>query len=140
MAEDEKESGIRALLNFGHSFGHALESESGYEGFLHGEAVAIGMVTAARLSESRGLCSEGAAERLSSLLQRFSLPVTVPDGFAIAGLCRAMELDKKAVASGLRLILLRSIGQAVVDNQSSPDEITAALENSRSRIPAGQQE
>ena len=138
VAEDEKEAGIRALLNFGHSFGHALESETGYAQFLHGEAVAIGMVTATRLSESRGLCPEGAAERLSNLLERFGLPTRIPSRIAIEGLCEALELDKKAVASGLRLILLKAIGSAVVDNASSRDDITAAMESSRNT--AGQME
>lgn len=131
VAEDEKEAGIRALLNFGHSFGHALEAGTGYAEFLHGEAVAIGMVTAARLSEQRALCGPGAAGRLSGLLERFGLPVRIPAGIATAVLCEALELDKKAVASGLRLILLNAIGSAVVDDASAPDDITAALENSR---------
>ena len=128
VAEDEKEAGIRRLLNFGHSFGHALETETGYSEFLHGEAVAIGMVTAARLSESRGLCEPGTTRRLSSLLRRFDLPVRIPARIPTGGLCEALELDKKAVASGLRLILLSAIGEAVLDNDSSRDEIIAAME------------
>jgi len=137
VAEDEKEQGIRALLNFGHSFGHALEAETAYSEFLHGEAVAIGMVTATRLSESRGLCGPGATERIRGLLTRFSLPVSVPARISINGLCRALELDKKAIASGLRLILLRAIGQAMVDSDSSRDEITTAMEQSRDLNQAG---
>jgi 3-dehydroquinate synthase len=127
VAQDEKESGIRALLNLGHSFGHALESETAYSDFLHGEAVAIGMVTAARLSESRGLCEAGTTDRLSRLLMRFRLPVRIPSNISVEGLTHALALDKKAVASGLRLILLNAIGRATVDNGSSELEIVDAM-------------
>jgi len=131
VGQDEKEAGIRALLNLGHSFGHALESETGYETFLHGEAVAIGMATAAGLSERRGLCPRGTAERIGALLERFDLPVRIPAGLDVARLTAALALDKKAVESGLRLVLLRAIGEAVVDRGSSADEIVAAMENNR---------
>jgi len=138
VAEDEKEAGIRALLNFGHSFGHALEAETRYTEFLHGEAVAIGMVIAASLSESTGLCDQGATERVSALLSQFSLPVRIPAGISINGLLDALELDKKAIASGLRLILLNAIGHAMVDSNSSQDEIITAMEQNldRNRINA----
>jgi len=131
VAADERESGLRALLNFGHSFGHALESETAYERFLHGEAVAIGMVTAARLSEQRGLCPAGSAERISSLLARLGLPVQIPADLAVQGLAEALELDKKALASGLRLILLRDIGDAFVDSDSGAATILTAMSASQ---------
>ncbi len=130
VSQDEKESGIRALLNFGHSFGHALEAESNYSRFLHGEAVAIGMVTAARLSEIRELCEAGTAQRLASLLTTLGLPVRHAADIRISGLTRALALDKKAVVSGLRLVLLNAIGRAVIDNQSSEHDILAAMEQS----------
>ncbi|MEE4218760.1 MAG: 3-dehydroquinate synthase [Xanthomonadales bacterium] len=130
VRQDEKEAGVRALLNFGHSFGHALESETAYSKFLHGEAVSIGMVTAARLSESRGLCASGTAKRLAALLESFGLPVSIPGNMSAEGLGEALALDKKAIASGLRLVLLHSIGKAVVDNGSSHREISAAIQNS----------
>jgi 3-dehydroquinate synthase len=128
VREDEKEAGIRALLNFGHSFGHALESETAYSKYLHGEAVAIGMVTAARLSENRGLCPAGTEERLSSLLRQFDLPVNIPADVSPGRLQSALSLDKKAVAGGLRLVLLEETGRAIVDRTSSPAEIAAAIE------------
>ncbi len=131
VGQDEKEAGVRALLNFGHTFGHALESETGYAEFLHGEAVAIGMVTAAGLSERRGLCRAGTADRIGALLQRFDLPVRIPAGLERARLAAALELDKKAVASGLRLVLLRGIGEALVDGDSSADEIGRAMDDNR---------
>ena len=131
VRQDEKEAGIRALLNLGHSFGHALESETAYRRFLHGEAVAIGMVTAARLSERRGLCPEGSAQRLERLLSRFDLPVAIPGDLDVDALAAALSLDKKAVASGLRLVLLKAIGDAVVDSGSHADDIRRAIEESR---------
>jgi len=130
VRQDEKEAGVRALLNFGHSFGHALEAETGYSKFLHGEAVAIGMVTAARLSENRGLCPPGATRRLKTLLQTFNLPVSIPADTDMAGMAEALKLDKKAVASGLRLILLNSLGSAQVDQDSSTEDIMQAMNES----------
>lgn len=130
VRQDEREAGIRALLNFGHSFGHALEAVTGYEKFLHGEAVAIGMVTAARLSENRGLCPPGATQRLQSLLTAFHLPVSIPSGINMTGMAEALQLDKKAVASGLRLILLHQLGQAVLDQSSTANDIMQAMEQS----------
>ena len=130
VRQDEKEAGVRALLNFGHSFGHALEAETGYSKFLHGEAVAIGMVTAARLSENRGLCPPGATLRLKTLLETFNLPVSIPADTDMAGMAEALKLDKKAVASGLRLILLNSLGSAQVDQDSSTEDIMQAMNES----------
>ncbi len=78
VAEDEREAGIRALLNFGHSFAHALETLTNYQQYLHGEAVAIGMMVASRLSELRGLCEAGFSDRLGDLLQSFDLPLSYP--------------------------------------------------------------
>ena len=131
VAEDERESGIRAILNFGHSFGHALETVTRYEQFLHGEAVAIGMVIAARLSEMRGLCPAGLSQRIERLLSQFGLPVALPDTVSNQSLLNALELDKKALSTGLRLILLREIGHAVIDEGSSTQDILAVLDRSR---------
>ena len=131
VRQDEKEAGVRALLNFGHSFGHALESETAYSEFLHGEAVAIGMVTAARLSENRVLCETGTAKRLSALLEKFDLPTRIPPHLDVARLADALALDKKAVASGLRLVLLNAIGEAVIDSDSTKEQILDAIQASR---------
>jgi len=131
VAEDERESGVRALLNFGHSFGHALETVTQYELFLHGEAVAIGMAVAARLSELRGLCVAGTSARLENLLRRFGLPCELPPSISNKSLLEALELDKKALSSGLRLILLRAVGRAVIDDGSQAREILAALDQCR---------
>jgi 3-dehydroquinate synthase len=140
VAQDEKEAGIRALLNFGHSFGHALEAETGYRHFLHGEAVAIGMVVAAGLSELRGLCARGLAARLATLLQHYGLPTRIPANVSIDGLSKALELDKKALASGLRLVLLDAIGRARVDDSSNGTQIVTAMRSNRDGPTQTQQE
>lgn len=131
VRQDEKEAGVRALLNLGHTFGHALESETSYRRFLHGEAVAIGMVTAARLSERRGLCAAGTAPRLARLLTQFNLPVSIPGDLDIEGIVNALVLDKKALASGLRLVLLEGIGAASIDSSSRQEDIVEAIHDSR---------
>jgi 3-dehydroquinate synthase len=112
VARDEREAGERALLNFGHTFGHALEAEAGYGTLLHGEAVAIGMVLAARLSERLGMAGHGDAERLRGLLARIGLPTDPPPGLSAEALLARMRLDKKNRAGSLRLILWRGIGRA----------------------------
>jgi 3-dehydroquinate synthase len=131
VSADEKEGGIRAILNFGHTFGHALETLTGYDQYLHGEAVAIGMIIASRLSEIRGLCPAGVTDRIRGLVNMFGLPSALPSNIASESMIDAMELDKKALASGLRLILLNSIGSAVIDDQSKIEQIEAALNSSR---------
>jgi 3-dehydroquinate synthase len=128
VAADEMEAGIRAILNFGHSFGHALEAITAYADFLHGEAVAIGMVIAATLSEQRGLCPKGTAARLSRLLLALGLPVELPSEVSTAAMLEALQLDKKAVAGGLRLILLQEAGKAMIDDSSSRQQIEAAID------------
>jgi 3-dehydroquinate synthase len=130
VSRDEKEAGVRALLNFGHSFGHAIEAETNYSRYLHGEAVSIGMVIAARLSEIRNFCKPGTAKRLAALLQTLDLPVILPADISINGMTGALALDKKAVVSGLRLVLLKATGNAVIDSRSSQQDILAALHQS----------
>jgi 3-dehydroquinate synthase len=134
VAADEKEAGVRALLNFGHSFGHALEAVTEYERFLHGEAVAIGMVVAAQLSEARGLCKAGTAARLAALLRRFDLPVKIPQGLSAGDLAASLELDKKALARGLRLVLLDAIGRARIDEDSPDETILRAMRDNRDSL------
>jgi 3-dehydroquinate synthase len=114
VERDERETGERALLNFGHTFGHAIETQAGYGTLLHGEAVAIGMLCAARLSERLGLANEGDTQRLRSLLQAFGLPVEVPNGLQSDALLARMRLDKKNRGNTLRLILWRGIGRAEI--------------------------
>ncbi|WP_257389207.1 3-dehydroquinate synthase [Tahibacter caeni] len=114
VARDEREDGERALLNFGHTFGHALETAGGYGRLLHGEAVAIGMVLAAALSADLGLAAAADAERLQRLLGRLGLSTALPDGSDAQALLQLMYLDKKNLSGQLRLILWRGIGAAEI--------------------------
>jgi 3-dehydroquinate synthase len=113
VAQDETETGLRAILNFGHTFGHALETLTEYRTLLHGEAVAIGMVMAADLSMRQGWLSSEAAQRIKRVLATFGLPVTPPP-LAADDMVRAMGMDKKVVDGTLRLVLAREIGKVVV--------------------------
>ena len=114
VARDETEQGERALLNFGHTFGHALETCAGYGTLRHGEAVAIGMCLAARLSAALGRAPAADAERLAALLRRFGLPTEPPAGIAADALLSTMRIDKKNRAGRLRLILWRGVGRAEI--------------------------
>jgi 3-dehydroquinate synthase len=130
VGRDEHENGERALLNFGHTFAHALETETGYGTLLHGEAVAIGMLMAAQLSSDLGRAPRADAERLRALLLALGLPVTAPacDPERLLGL---MRLDKKNLGGQLRLILWRGIGDAELVPGIEPAAILAAI----TRVP-----
>jgi len=127
VAEDERESGVRALLNFGHSFAHALETLTGYKQYLHGEAVATGMMVASRLSELRGFCEPGFSDRLGKLLHLFDLPLDVPGSLQIDDILETMKLDKKVIAGSARLILIKSAGHGFIDSSSDKQQIAAAI-------------
>ena len=127
VARDETEQGERMLLNFGHTFGHAIETLQGYGGLLHGEAVAVGMVLAARLSARLGWASDDDAARLHTLLGRLGLPTELPRGLAADALVDRMRLDKKAVSGRLRLVLWRGPGRAEVAPDVAEDAVAAIL-------------
>jgi 3-dehydroquinate synthase len=123
---DEREQGLRAILNLGHTFGHAIETASGYGNWLHGEAVAAGMVMAADLSERLGWLPGADKVRAINLLRRFNLPVEAPR----IGAERARELmglDKKVLDGKLRLVLLRGLGKAEVVSDYSGDAFAATM-------------
>jgi 3-dehydroquinate synthase len=113
VAADERESGVRALLNFGHTFGHAIEAGTGYGSWLHGEAIAAGMVMASELSEKLNLVSRQDVERVRRLIGRAGLPVTGP-AVAPQELMELMAVDKKAAQGKLRFVLLEAIGRAAL--------------------------
>lgn len=121
VAADEREAGERALLNFGHTFGHALETATGYSRYRHGEAVAIGMVLATRLSELLGKVRAGTAARLIHLLEQLKLPTALPDDVDRERLLALMRLDKKNRADRIRLVLLEELGQATVETCPADD-------------------
>lgn len=110
VAQDEKEAGLRAILNFGHTIGHAVETVTGYRRFLHGEAVAIGMCAAAELAVRMKLLKEEEAEKIRELIQRYDLPCSVPDGLDTSELIRSMGIDKKVTGGRLRFVLPDAIG------------------------------
>ncbi|RZA22176.1 MAG: 3-dehydroquinate synthase [Lysobacteraceae bacterium] len=125
---DPFEHGERALLNFGHTFGHAIEAEQGYgDGLNHGEAVAVGMVLAARLAAALGMASVADADALEALLRRFDLPTRIPARLDADALLGRMRLDKKAQASGLRFILWDRPGAARVVAGVPEDAVRGVL-------------
>jgi 3-dehydroquinate synthase len=127
VERDPLERGERALLNFGHTFAHAIEAEQGYGGLVHGEAVAVGMVLAARLSAALGMSIPRDAETLAALLARFGLPTALPAGLDAETLLARMRLDKKAAASGLRFVLWDGLGAARVVADVPEDAVLAVL-------------
>lgn len=127
VARDETERGERMLLNLGHTFGHAIETEQGYGGLLHGEAVSVGMLLAARLSSALGRAPAADARRLQALLARLGLPTELPAGLDAGALLQRMRLDKKAVSGLPRLVLWRGIGQAEVVEGVPEDALLKSL-------------
>ncbi|GGG02778.1 MULTISPECIES: 3-dehydroquinate synthase [Cysteiniphilum] len=125
--DEEEKTGVRALLNLGHTFGHAIECCQNYQGLKHGEAVAIGMVMAAELSQSLGFVDESVVQRIRALLQCFSLPVVLPQGLSKTQFIAAMLRDKKNTTAGITLILLDEIGQAKVDKSVSENALSEFL-------------
>ncbi len=119
VSQDEKEAGIRTLLNYGHTIAHGLEAAGSYQGLLHGESVAIGMVGAGMISQGLGLLPDDKVRRQHRLLQRFGLPVSAA-GIDKGAVLRAMELDKKIRRKAIRWVLLTDIGRAVIRDDVSP--------------------
>ena len=127
VAQDETEGGIRAILNLGHTFGHAIETASGYGAWLHGEAVAAGMVMAVDLSARLGWVEHDALARTRELLDRAGLPLTPPKGMTAQKFLDLMAVDKKNVDKKLRLVLLKSLGHASVTEQFDHEVLVALL-------------
>ena len=137
VAEDELESGVRALLNLGHTFGHAIETGTGYGRWLHGEAVAMGTVLAADLSFRLGWLDAGARGRIGALYEAAGLPVAVPAGMTPGDFMRLMSIDKKVARGRLRLVLLEAIGRAVVTADFDRDELHRTLHSACDGAPSG---
>ena len=129
VAADEREAGVRALLNLGHTFGHAIETSTGYSAWLHGEAVAAGMCMAARMSVALGWLAPEGLRRIEALLARFGLP-TQPPAIPEARFRELMSVDKKSRGGQLRLVLLQGIGDAVVTGAFDPAALTRTLRES----------
>jgi len=126
VARDEHERGERAWLNFGHTFGHAIESATGYASWLHGEAVGAGMLVAASMSRACGMLASADVVRIERLLKRAGLPLDTRAIKADAA-HELMRLDKKVQAGRIRLVLLRQIGEACVTAEYPDDALAATL-------------
>lgn len=127
VSRDETEQGMRALLNLGHTFGHAIETHEGYGNWLHGEAVAAGMVLAADLSMRTGRISLDDARRIKSLIGKFNLPVCPPVTMTASEFIELMKVDKKVTDSGIRFVLLDAIGKVSVVDSVEPSALEATL-------------
>jgi len=126
---DETERGVRALLNLGHTFGHAIETNQGYGNWLHGEAVATGLVLAADLSMRTGRISPDDARRIRRLVEKFKLPVCPPPDMSATQFAELMKVDKKATDAGIRLVLIESIGRAVIVDDIEMSILEVTLES-----------
>lgn len=129
VAKDELEHGIRALLNFGHTFGHAIETFTGYSSWLHGEAIGTGMCMALTMSQLMGWMSAEDVQRGIDIIKRADLPVDVPQDMTEEDFIRLMQADKKVLDGVVRLILLKSIGEGVIVDEYTPEIFRETLEH-----------
>jgi 3-dehydroquinate synthase len=128
VAADERESGLRAILNLGHTFGHAIETHMGYGSWLHGEAVAAGMVMAVRLSAMRQTVDNTLVTEVEALLTDLGLPTWAPKGMSSSTFLDLMALDKKVIDGQMRFVLLSSLGAAVVADNVREAELRALID------------
>ncbi len=127
VAQDEREGGVRAYLNFGHTFGHAIERVQGYGNWLHGEAVAAGMVMASRISVARGGLDEVVVGKLLTFYEAFGLPTGPPEGMSARDFLQAMASDKKVTAGKVNYVLLSKLGQAMITDSVTHQEIAVLV-------------
>ncbi|AFY47749.1 3-dehydroquinate synthase [Nostoc sp. PCC 7524] len=130
VGKDEKEGGIRAILNYGHTIGHAVESLTGYRLVNHGEAVAIGMVAAGQIAVELGMWQQEETERQNALIQKAGLPTKLPEGLDIEGIIDALQLDKKVKNGKVRFILPTQIGVVTITDEVPADIIRQVLQKS----------
>jgi 3-dehydroquinate synthase len=128
VAADERESGKRALLNLGHTFGHAIENGLGYGAWLHGEAVAAGMCMAAVMSREMGWMNAEETRRTIKLIEQAKLPVSAPASMSTDKFLKLMSVDKKVLNGVLRLVLMKGIGKALVTDDYKPEDLIKAIE------------
>jgi len=124
VAKDEREGGLRAILNLGHTFGHAIEAEQGYGNWLHGEAVAAGTILACKAAEGLSWFSASETRRVSALFEAFALPVKGPSSMTKDDYVKHMKRDKKVEAGNIRFVLPQGIGKAVVTKDVTDDILT----------------
>ncbi len=126
VEKDEREDDYRAVLNFGHTIGHALEASTGYSQLLHGEAIGVGMVKAAALSVQEGFCDQRTFERVRKLVKKAGLPLEIPSGVSMQSLIQGMEIDKKSAEGKIKFVMCAGIGKTRF-HWMSPSEILAGL-------------
>jgi 3-dehydroquinate synthase len=124
---DEKDQGLRHILNFGHTLGHALEKMSQYT-ITHGEGVALGMIAAARLSEKMGYLESNEVKRIEALIRGAGLPGKIPETFSTDDIIAALRMDKKKKGDIVRFVLLKKIGMPFISGSIEPEMITAVIE------------
>ncbi|MFQ3322617.1 MAG: 3-dehydroquinate synthase [Pseudomonadales bacterium] len=129
VAQDEHEGGIRAILNLGHTFGHAIETDQGYGNWLHGEAVAAGIIVASALSEQLGWISSTDLMRVKAVIKAANLPTTLPANITPERFLELMSVDKKVVDDQLRFVLLKSLGEAVVTSEVDWKYVVEAIKS-----------
>ena len=127
VEEDERENGKRALLNLGHTFGHAIETGMGYEQILHGEAIAIGMCLAAQFSARLGWINDNDVTRIITLIEKMGLPTRIPDSLTVEQILELMQVDKKVCDGKIRLVLLKALGAAQIVDQYDPQLLKQTL-------------
>ena len=127
VSKDERESGLRAILNYGHTIGHAIETVTGYRKYLHGEAVSIGMYLEAKLSLQLGFIGTEEVSRIKALIDSFGLPSAMPDEIPMDDLLDSMQIDKKTVAGKMHFVLPEKIGKVQIYGGTSPEDITGLL-------------
>ncbi|MBD2340735.1 3-dehydroquinate synthase [Calothrix sp. FACHB-156] len=128
VSKDEKEAGLRAILNYGHTIGHAVESLTGYRLVNHGEAVGIGMVAAGQIAVELGMWQKEETERQNALIQKAGLPTQLPSGVDIAAIIDALQLDKKVKAGKVRFVLPTQMGVVTVTDEVPADTIRQVLQ------------
>lgn len=128
VIQDEKESGLRAILNYGHTIGHAIESLTGYRQFNHGEAVGLGMLAAGDIAVDRGLWDQVSADRQRSLVEKAGLPTRVREPLDPAAVLAALQTDKKVKAGKVRFILPTQIGAVTISDQVPPETVVRSLQ------------
>jgi 3-dehydroquinate synthase len=127
VSKDEKESGLRAILNYGHTIAHAVESLTGYTTVIHGEAVGIGMVAASKIALMMQMWDGPSDQRQLKLIQKAGLPVKLPSGLDIEAILDSLQTDKKVKAGQVRFILPTQIGEVTITDKVTPDIIRVVL-------------
>jgi 3-dehydroquinate synthase len=128
VSKDERESGLRAVLNYGHTIGHAIETITSYKKYLHGEAVAIGMYMEAKLSHQLGIIDSKAVARIKALIDSFELPSEMPDEIEMDDLVNKMQIDKKTISGKMHFVLPETVGSVKIHSEITADDIIKLAE------------